>query len=59
MGEGIGMYKFWLGNLRERDQWGDPGRDGRIILRWTFRKWDVEVWTGVIWLRIGTCGRHL
>jgi len=26
------------GNLRERDHLGDPGVDGRIILRWTFRK---------------------
>ena len=29
---------FWWGNLRERDHWGDPGIDGRIILRWIFRK---------------------
>jgi len=21
---------------------GDPGVDGRIILRWIFRKWDVD-----------------
>jgi hypothetical protein len=28
---------FWWGNLRERDHWGDPGIDGRIILRWIFR----------------------
>jgi hypothetical protein len=27
-----------------------------IILKWIFRKWDVEVWTGLIWLRIGTGG---
>ena len=27
-------------NLRERDHWGDPGADGRIILRWIFRKWE-------------------
>jgi hypothetical protein len=26
--------------LRERDHLGDPGLDGRIILRWIFRKWD-------------------
>jgi hypothetical protein len=26
--------------LRERDQFEDPGVDGRIILRWIFRKWD-------------------
>jgi hypothetical protein len=41
---------FWLGNLRERDHLGDPGVDGRIILRWNFRKWDVGVWTGLSWL---------
>jgi hypothetical protein len=28
-------------NLRERDHLGDPGVDGRIILRWIFRKRDV------------------
>jgi hypothetical protein len=30
-------------NLRVRDHWGDPGVDGRIILRWIFRKWDEGV----------------
>jgi len=30
-----------------------PGVDGRIILRWIFTKWDVGVWTGSSWLRIG------
>jgi len=29
---------FWLGNLREKDHLGDPGVDGRIILRCIFRK---------------------
>ena len=38
---------------------GDPGVDGRVILRWIFRKWDVGVWTGSSWLRIGTGGGHL
>jgi len=33
--------EFWRGNLRERDHLEDPGVDGRIILRWIFRKWDV------------------
>jgi len=32
------------------------GIDGKIILRWIFRKWDVGVWTGSSWLRIGTGG---
>jgi hypothetical protein len=25
------VYRILVGNLRERDQWGDPGIDGRII----------------------------
>jgi len=33
---------FWWGNLRERDYLENPGVDGRIILRWVFRKWDVR-----------------
>jgi hypothetical protein len=37
----------------------DPGVDGRIILRWIFRKRDMRAWTGSMWLRIGTDGRHL
>jgi hypothetical protein len=39
IGEGRVCTGFWWGNLRERDQWGDPDVDGRIILRWIFRKW--------------------
>jgi hypothetical protein len=43
----------------ERHHLGDPGKDGMIILRCIFRKWDVRVWTGSSWLRIGTAGGHL
>ena len=50
---------FWWGNLRERKHLEDPGIDGRIILRWIFRKWDVGAWTGPISFRIGTGGEHL
>ena len=59
MGEGRGVHRVLVGNLRERDHWGDPGVDGRIILRWIFRKWEGIVGTGWSWLRIETGGRHL
>ena len=52
-GRGEGCTGFWWGNLRERDHWGDPDADGRIILRWMFRKWEGVVGTGWSWLRIG------
>jgi hypothetical protein len=31
---------FWWVDLREGDHLGDPGVDGRIILKWIFKKWD-------------------
>ena len=40
---------YWWGNVRERDHLGDPGLDGRIILRWIFRKWDVR---GMDWIEL-------
>jgi len=51
--------RFWLGDLRERDKLQDLGVDGRIILKWLLKQWDVGAWTGFIWLRIGTGGRLL
>jgi len=47
------------GEERGRDHLEDPGLDGKLILRWIFRKWDVGEWTGSSWLRIGTGGGHL
>ena len=56
IGRGEAYIRFWRGNLRERNHLGDPGVDGKIILRWFFRKWDVGVWTELMWLRIRTGG---
>jgi hypothetical protein len=32
---------FWAGDLMERDHLGDPGLDGRIILKCNFKKWGM------------------
>jgi hypothetical protein len=40
-GRGEVCTGFWWGNLRERNHWGDPDVDERIILRWILRKWDA------------------
>jgi len=49
------VRQFQCGNLRELYHLEDPGVDGRI----TFSKWDVGVWAGSSWLRIGAGGGHL
>jgi len=38
MGRGEAYTGFKLGKLRERDHLREAGVDGRIILRWIFRK---------------------
>ena len=38
IGEGRVVHRVLVGKPEERDHWGDPDVDGRI-LRWIFRKW--------------------
>jgi hypothetical protein len=59
IGEGEAYTGFWWGNLRGRNHLEDPSVDGRIILRLIFSNWEVGVWTGLSWVRIGTVGGHL
>jgi len=49
------VHRVLGGNPRERGHWGDPDVDGRIILRWIFRKWegmeltqDRDRWRGLV-----------
>jgi len=53
MGEKRGVYRGLVGKPEGKRQLGRPRR------KWIFRKWDVGVWTGSLWLRIGTGGGHL
>jgi hypothetical protein len=55
MGDRRAVYRVLVGKPEGRDHLEDPSVDGRIILKWIFRKWD-GVWTGLIWLRTGTGG---
>ena len=59
MGKRRGVYRVLVGKPegkrplgRRRSKWKDD-------ITWIFRKWDVGVWTGSIWLRIGTGSGHL
>jgi len=49
------MWHVWVrrggwGNRREGDHWGDLGVDGRIILGWISRRWDLGYmdWIGLV-----------
>jgi hypothetical protein len=48
-----------VGRPEGKNNLEDSGVDGKIILRWIFRKGNVGAWTGLLWLRIGKGGGHL
>jgi len=54
-----GFIGSWWGNRREGDHCGDLGVDGWIVLGWISRRWDVGIWTGLVWPRIETGGGSL
>ena len=56
MGERRGIYRVLVGKPEGKRLLRRPRHRWEIILRWIFREWDVGVWTGSSWLRIGTGG---
>ena len=53
-GERRHIEGFWWVNLSERDHLEELSIDERIILKWIFKNWDENGWTGFMWFRIGT-----
>jgi hypothetical protein len=49
---------LWWGNLRERDPSKDLDVDGRITLKFIFKKWDWG-WSELVWRSVGTGGKLL
>jgi len=58
MGEKRGVFRLLVGKPKGKRPLGRPSR-WEDNTRQIFRKWDVEVWTGSSWVRIGTGGGHL
>jgi hypothetical protein len=48
-GGGESMYRVFVGKPGGKRPLGRPGVDGRIILGWIFRKWDVGGGDGLDW----------
>jgi hypothetical protein len=47
-------YIILLEKPKGKNHLGDIGIDGRIILEWIFENQGRKLWTGFVWLRIGT-----
>jgi hypothetical protein len=59
MGERRGVYRVLVGKREGKRPLGRPRRRWEDNIKIIFRKWEMWVWTGLIWLRIGIGGGHL
>jgi hypothetical protein len=53
------MCKVLVGKPKGKRPLGRPNHRWENNIKVVIQKWDVEVWTGSSWLRIGTGGGHL
>ena len=51
-----GAYRVLVGKLIKRDHLESLDVDGRLILRWIFKKWDEEAVNVFLWFSIGIGG---
>jgi hypothetical protein len=56
MMEGRSVHRVLVGKPEGKNHWGESDVDGRILLIWTFRKWEGVAGAGWSWLRIRTAG---
>jgi hypothetical protein len=59
MGESGGVYMVLVGKPEGKRQLGRPRRRWEDNIKMDLLEVGVGLWTGSIWLRIGTGGRHL
>jgi len=58
-GERRGAYRVLVDKPEGKRPLGRPRHGWEDNISRIFREWDVELWTGSSWLRIGTGGGHL
>jgi hypothetical protein len=56
MGERRGACRVLVGKPEGKNPRGRPRPTWEVILKWMYKKWDGETWTGLMWLRTGTGG---
>jgi hypothetical protein len=56
MGQKRNAYRILVGKQNEREHYEDEGVGEWIILKRILETSDGFVWTGLIWLRMGTRG---
>jgi hypothetical protein len=59
VGEKRNAYRLLVGKPEGRRPLGRPRRRRWIILGRILERWDGVMWTGLVWLRIGTGGELL